>query len=210
MNFNPYAQGGWANPQNQDCISNVPWSLSSPPQPSVYGALPFSYESHSSQDTMHRFGFKYEKTILQSIVFGPKNRPYFRVAHDLPKHGMTTFTNTEGHDFAVIDWYGSPEVEMKGLMERQAVSFWMPLSSDGMSRSMYARGKWFSWIPNQNSISLFVSTHGSMTPCLYAKIYQDSKLKAVILEISTGAIQIGLLESCVVAAVLLQSGNNID
>ncbi len=49
-----------------------------------------------------------------------------------------------------------------------------------------------------------------MTPCLYAKIYRDSRLKAVILEISTKAIQIGLLESCVVAAVLLQSGHNID
>ncbi len=120
MNFNPYAQGGWANPQHH---VNVPWSLSSPPQPSVYGALPFSYQS---QDTMHRFGFKYEETILRSIVFGPKDRPYFRVAHDLPKHGMTTFTNTEGHDFAVVDWHESPEVEMKGLLERQAVSSWMP------------------------------------------------------------------------------------
>ncbi len=49
-----------------------------------------------------------------------------------------------------------------------------------------------------------------MTPCVHAKIYRDSNLKAVILKITTTAIQIGLLEFCVVAAVLLQSGSNID
>ncbi|KAF9023263.1 hypothetical protein BDZ89DRAFT_990021 [Hymenopellis radicata] len=210
MNFNPYAQGGWANPQNQDCISNVPWSLSSPPQPSVYGALPFAGEPQYAQDTMHRFGFKYEQTILKSIVFGPHNKPCFRVAHDLPKPGMTTFTDTEGRDFALIDWHdGAPQVEMKGLLEKQAVSSWMPLSSDQSQRAMFARGKGCSWIPNQNSICLFASTHGSMTPCVYAKIYRDSKLKLSSSR-SPRRHPDRPSGSCVVAAVLLQSGNNID
>ncbi len=55
-----------------------------------------------------------------------------------------------------------------------------------------------------------LATHGSKHPCVYAKIYRDEKLKAVILEVATQAIQLGLLEICIVATVLLQSGNNID
>ncbi|KAF9020556.1 hypothetical protein BDZ89DRAFT_1202816 [Hymenopellis radicata] len=210
MNFNPYTQGGWFNPDNQHSINNVPWSPSSPPQPCIYGALPFASEE-SSPETMHKFGFKYETTIVNSIVFGPNKRPFFRVANDLPRHGCTTLTNTEGTDFAVIDW-GTGEsqvlVEMKDVLDKQTVAAWMPLSADRSRRAMYAFGKWFSWIPKDNCIC--VATHGSKSPCLYAKVYRDEKLKAVILEVATQAIQIGLLEICIVATVLLQSGSNID
>lgn len=132
MNFNPYTQGGWSNPDDQNSINNVPWSPSSPPQPCIYGALPFA--SESSPETMHKFGFEYETSIMNSTVFGPTNkRPFFRVANNLAKEGCTTLTNAEGTDFAVIDW-GTEEsqvlIEMKDVLDKQTVASWMLLSAD--------------------------------------------------------------------------------
>ncbi|KAF8907739.1 hypothetical protein CPB85DRAFT_1524911 [Mucidula mucida] len=198
MNFNPYTQGGWSNPDDQNSINNVPWSPSSPPQPCIYGALPFA--SESSPETMHKFGFEYETSIMNSTVFGPTNkRPFFRVANNLPKEGCTTLTNAEGTDFAVIDWGTEENGGVMDAVERRSeptgyARFWEMVFMD-CEGQMYLSN---------------LATHGSKHPCVYAKIYRDEKLKAVILEVATQAIQLGLLEICIVATVLLQSGNNID
>ncbi|KAK0460163.1 uncharacterized protein EV420DRAFT_1628925 [Desarmillaria tabescens] len=200
---NPYAQGGWFNPDKVDSINNTPWSPANPPQASLYGALPFS--STSTQQSTYKFTFSYRSTILNSTITGPNDRPYFRITNDSPSKGKTLFQNHEGHNFAIIEWQSRPVVEIRELLERQAVASWLPLSADKTQRAMLARGKWYSWVPYENIIC---ATYGSTPPTPIAKILRGDK--AVSLEITAEAIQVGLLEICIVATVLLQSGRTID
>lgn len=90
---------------------------------------------------------------------------------------------------------------------------------------MNALGKTFVWAPDgkyicvrvpmnpcfvcpftPSSIQLYSSGLGA--PQIYARICREEG--AVELELTAEAIQIGLLEVCVAAALLLQSGRKID
>ncbi|KAF9049499.1 hypothetical protein BDZ89DRAFT_1154387 [Hymenopellis radicata] len=203
---NPYAQGGWFNPDNQNSINNGPWSPTSPPPPSIFGALPFS--SEPKPETILQFVFTFESTILDSTVVGPRNRTYFHIANGQPREGTTLFRDAEGRNFAVIDWQQHPVVELRDLLERQAVSSWMPLSSDRTQRAMTARGRWYCWVPQGNTILLYTATHASTPPTPCGKLSRTDRV--VTLELTANAVQVGLLEFCIVAAVLLQSGRRID
>ncbi|KAK0477354.1 hypothetical protein IW261DRAFT_1338517 [Armillaria novae-zelandiae] len=203
---NPYAQGGWFNPDKADSINNTAWSPTNPPQASIYGALPFS--SPSTQQSTYKFVFSYRSTILSSTVNGPNDKAYFRVSNDKPSKGKTLFQNHQGHNFAVIEWQSHPVIEIRELLERQNVAAWLPLSADKTQRAMFARGKWYSWVPYENTICLCTATYGSTPPSPIAKILRGDG--TVTLELTAQAIQVGLLEICVVATVLLQSERTID
>lgn len=88
---------------------------------------------------------------------------------------------------------------------------------------MTAKGKTFVWAPDEESICVRVMSiplsvsfivifqlysSGLGVPQTYARVTREEG--AVALEISEEAIQIGLLEICVTAAFLLQSGRKID
>ena len=130
---NPYAQAGWYNPQNQYSIDNdarSPSNSSSPPQPSIFGALPCS-----TPTTFLTFrSTSFQPDILTCDVLGLDHRPYCKVINDSPSPGVTVFRNMLSHDmrgFAIIDWrQPSAVVEVSDVVPRQPVNHWLLLSQD--------------------------------------------------------------------------------
>ena len=135
--LNPYAQAGWYNPQNQYSIDNDAWSpsnsSSNPPQPSIFGALPYSTPICSTTFLTFRFT-SFQPDILTCHVLGLDNRSYCKVINDSPGPGVTVFRNMLSHDmrgFAIIDWrQPSAVVEVSDVVPRQPVNHWLLLSQD--------------------------------------------------------------------------------
>lgn len=91
---------------------------------------------------------------------------------------------------------------------------------------MPAKGKTFVWAPDGQYICVRIPSHpwteyfrltrgcfqmyssGLGAPQIYSRVSREEG--AVKLELTTEAIQLGLLEVCVAAAILLQCGRNID
>lgn len=154
MATNPYAQGGWFNPENPNSINNGPWTPASPPQPSLFGALPYTGAAGDADPTTMRFIFNFNHTVLNSSVVGPRDREYFNIMHNTPNRNNTLFRDAEGRSIAMIDWNGTPKVEIHALLQRQNASSWLALSTDRRQRTMNARGKWYAWVPEGNSVTV--------------------------------------------------------
>ncbi|KAJ6465389.1 hypothetical protein C8R45DRAFT_839975 [Mycena sanguinolenta] len=200
--MNPYAQGGWKNAANPNALD---WSNNVPPQPSLLGALPFS--SPASPPILLSFAFaSFNPDILNSTVTGPQSRLYFRITTDSPPAPRTAFFDYAGNPIAIIEWLEQPTVEIRGTLSKRPTSQWLALSQNGSRRRMEARGKQFVWVPSGDLICLYAA--GVNQSQLYAQVSRDNN--SVTLELTAEAVQIGLLESCVVAAFLLQCGKNID
>ncbi|KAJ7055221.1 hypothetical protein C8F01DRAFT_994560 [Mycena amicta] len=189
------------------------------PQPSIFGALP--YPTQNVRPAFMTFRFTpLEATIadgglLNASVTGPPNaKTYFRVRTDAPAEGYTVVAHAGSNaPVAVVQWSGAgitagPVVEVRGIVSKRLTSAWLALSPDKSYRAMSARGKSFVWVPEGAHICLYAA--GLRQPQMFARISSDSDGGALILEISSEAIQIGILEVCVVAAILLQSGRRID
>lgn len=87
---------------------------------------------------------------------------------------------------------------------------------------MQVQGRLYRWVPQDNNIcvsdfqsylsayidALQLFNSGPGPAMIHAKITRATG--RIILEMTTDALNAGLLEACVVAAVLLQSGRNID
>ncbi|KAJ4467244.1 hypothetical protein J3R30DRAFT_3718147 [Lentinula aciculospora] len=193
---NPYAQAGWASS-----------SGAGGPAPSIFGALPFS--SSPSSPSIHQFKFTaFNPDILDCTILGPQSSSYFRVLNNTPSPNFTLFQNREGKSIAVIEWRESsgPVVEVRDIIHKQFVSSWLQLSTDRKYRHMKARDRNFVWVPQDQYVGLY--TYGTTTPELYARLSRTEG--GVTLEITSTAIREGLLECCIVAVVLLQSGRTIE
>ncbi|KAJ7625192.1 hypothetical protein B0H17DRAFT_1288206 [Mycena rosella] len=187
--WNPYAQGGWTNTANPNAGS----SGRSVPQPSIFGALP--YPTPISSPTFLTFRFSScSPTLLDSTVTGPKSRTFFRVKTDSPT------------PVVIIEWLKHPIVEIRNILSKRQTSHWLALSADKSYRTMSALGKTFVWAPDGKYICLYSAGLGA--PQIYARVFREDG--EVTLELTQEAVQIGLLELCVTAALLLQSGRNID
>ncbi|KAF5386872.1 hypothetical protein D9615_002128 [Tricholomella constricta] len=200
---NPYAQGGWYNPENPLSINNGTWGGQSPPQPSVYGALPTA-SSPSPPKILTFFFVSFNPTILNSTVVGPQSKKYFDVVTNSPNVGASTVFRKAGQPFAAIEWITQPAVEIYGVVPPQTAARWLELSRDQTYRSMQFGGKWYAWVHKDKTISLF--TVGPSPPELLARVSREPD--TVKLELTAQAVQAGLLEAAVVATVLLQSGRN--
>ncbi|KAJ6562169.1 hypothetical protein B0H19DRAFT_1026954 [Mycena capillaripes] len=198
--FNPYAQGGWANPGNPNASSS-----GTVQQPSLFGALPYPTQSPSPVFMSFRFT-SFNPTILNSTVAGPQGQVYFRVRTDTPTPGFTIISNAANQPMTVIEWLMHPVLEIRGTVSKQQSSEWLALGQGKRYRTMTAKSKTFVWAPEEESICLYSTGLG--VPQTYARVTRNEG--AVALEISKEAIQIGLLEICVTAAFLLQSGRKID
>ncbi|KAG6915920.1 hypothetical protein DXG01_009250 [Tephrocybe rancida] len=201
---NPYAQGGWYNPANPLSINNGTWGSQSAPQPSVYGALPNAIPPAPPKILTFYF-VSLRPNILNSTVIGPQSQKYFDISTSSPNVGASTVFLKSGQPFAAIEWTNQPAVEVYGLVPRQTTARWMELSRDQSYRSIQVHGKWYAWVPRDSVYSLF--TVGPNQPELLARISREPD--TIKLEVTAHAVQIGLLESVVVATVLLQSGRNI-
>ncbi|KAJ7269544.1 hypothetical protein C8J57DRAFT_1066224 [Mycena rebaudengoi] len=200
--MNPYAQGGWSNSLNPNAVSNSTWGTN----PSVYGALPYP-SPPSTTPTFLTFIFSSaDGTILNSWVVGPHSRKYFQVNTDSTTSGYSVIQNSRLESVALIEWRSSPVVEIQEILSRRKASQFLTLSPNQTQRHMRARGRQFRWAPTDGYIELYNTSISS--PQLFGRISQGQN--GITLEVTTEAVQIGLLEACVVSAVLFMSGHSID
>ncbi|KAJ6450780.1 hypothetical protein C8R45DRAFT_848783 [Mycena sanguinolenta] len=195
--MNPYAQGGWKN-ANQNALD---WSSSVPPRPSLLGALPLL--SPALPPILLSFTFRsFNPNILNSTVTGPDSRLYFTISTDSLAATCTAFFNATGNPIAIIEWREHPVAEIRGILSKRRISQWLTLSQNGR----FVAGILKKQIPcSCLSVALYGSVNYSQ---LYGQVSRDNN--SVTLKLTEEAVRIGLLESCVVAAFLLQCGKNIN
>ncbi|KAJ7692935.1 hypothetical protein B0H17DRAFT_1132907 [Mycena rosella] len=207
--FNPYAQGGWRNAGNP---SSTP-SRGTLPQPSIFGALPYptlpAGAPPAAASTFISFRFSsFSPTILDSVVTGPKSRTYFRVKTDSPTVGFTAIHNSASQPVIIIEWLKHPVIEIRDILSKRQTSQWLPISADRSHRTMTANGKTFVWASEGQYICLQLFSAGVGAPQPHARVLREET--AIVLEITAEAVQIGLLELCIAATLLLHSRRNID
>ncbi|KAJ7109607.1 hypothetical protein C8R43DRAFT_1161443 [Mycena crocata] len=200
--MNPYAQGGWSNSHNPNAANNQPWGTGA----SVYGALPY-VPPPSSTPNFHTFAFvSSDGTVLNAHIVGPQSRTYFRVNTNSTSSGFSVIENSNLQSISVIEWGRHPVVEIRDILSKRSTATWLALSPDKTHRVMTVRGKNFCWTPTEDYIEL--CNTGVANPQLYGRISQSSS--GTILELTSEAVRIGLLEVGVVSTLLLMSGRSID
>jgi hypothetical protein len=119
---NPYAQGGWYNPQNPSSINNAPWHPNAT-HPPTFGALP----PVDNEPTSLTFTFAaFNPDLFNCIVTGPKDKKYFEIRTS----AGTTIFSKPGDQFASIQWGRHPAVEARGVLSHQLTKDFLKLSSD--------------------------------------------------------------------------------
>ncbi|TFK21142.1 hypothetical protein FA15DRAFT_95264 [Coprinopsis marcescibilis] len=215
---NPFAQ--WYSEQN-------------PISASIYGALPlgqstpvpYNLLSGSTSPNVTAVGnaqlqimsFQFMsamKTILNSTVMGANGKKYFTIATHAV--GNTIIINDQagngtGEAAGTIEWQQRPYVALLDMVARQAASQWLTLSADKRYRTMMVRGQQYSWVPSAGMICLY--TAGNNPSEFVARISKgrDAASGAMLsLDVTTKAVQGGLLDACILAALLFNSGRNFD
>ncbi|KAL1715135.1 hypothetical protein EV715DRAFT_276072 [Schizophyllum commune] len=203
--MNPYAQAGWSNPANPHSVNDRPWTPNAPAQPSIFGALPFAQPGSPQQ--FHSFTFtSLRPNVLNSTVLGPRDKMYIAVVTDQPKPGFTLLHLADGKAFGVIQWGQRTIVEVRDIVRKQFAGDFLKLTGDGTSRIMEARGKTYTWVPKGEFLCLY--TYGHSTPELMARVSRGRGI--VTLEMSTRALQVGLMEVATLATVLMLSGRPLN
>ncbi|KAJ7136361.1 hypothetical protein C8R43DRAFT_893992 [Mycena crocata] len=193
--INPYAT--WSNTNLRRAVPGVP---------SVHGALPFAADPSASNLIFYFTALN--PTMLNCSVVGRNTYPYFKITTDASMPGYTAVKNTEGKTIALIEWKERPLVEIRNVFSKQRVSKWLTLSSDARQVFlMESNGQKYIWAPQKSTICLYPA--GTQTPELLARIFRGDD-GTVSLELTSAAVTAGLLETCVVATLLLQCGHKID
>ncbi|KAJ7122394.1 hypothetical protein C8R44DRAFT_622376 [Mycena epipterygia] len=193
--INPYAT--WSNSNVRSAVPGVP---------SVHGALPFA-AGPSGSNLVTFFFTALKPTILNCNVVGQNTYPYFKITTDASMPGYTAVKNADEKTIALVEWKERPLVEIRDVFSKRRVSEWLVLSPDASHRAMRFNGQQYIWAPKKSTICLYPA--GTPTPELLARIFRGDD-GTVSLELTTTAVTAGLLETCVVATVLLQCGHTID
>ncbi|KAJ7185817.1 hypothetical protein C8R46DRAFT_1207933 [Mycena filopes] len=195
--MNPYAQGGWSNNNNQSS-----WGTTTP---SLYGALPYPTPI-APEFISFTFSPVDNGTILDCLVIGPQSRTYFRVN---TASGFTVVSSSSTEGVALIEWrqHTYPMVEVRDIVSRRGSAQWLALAPDRVYRVMSARGRSFRWRPSESYIELYSTNVPN--PHIYGRILQGEGGNTR-LDLTSEAIQLGLLEVGVTCTLLLLSGRNID
>ena len=120
---NPYAQGGWYNPQNAHSINSSPWCPNAL-HPPTFGALPPAQTNPS----ILTFEFSaFQPDILNSVVTGPNNCEFFTIRTPTP---ACTVIYKAGTPFCTITWQTHPTVEAEGILSRQRTGEFLKLAAD--------------------------------------------------------------------------------
>ncbi|KAF9476962.1 hypothetical protein BDN70DRAFT_949149 [Pholiota conissans] len=171
----------------------------------VFGALP--YVSDPAHPNLINYYFiNFNPNILNCSIVNSQSQTVYRIVTDNQMPGYTVIKNVEGKNVSLVEWQTHPMVEVRGQLSKQYVRTWLPLSSDKSSRTMTVRGMTYTWAPRERSINLYAG--GSRNPMFLAKITRTNG--AITLEMTPDAVQLGLLDTAVSAALLLQCGRNID
>ncbi|KAF8162593.1 hypothetical protein B0H34DRAFT_650617 [Crassisporium funariophilum] len=199
---NPYAQGGWHNPQNPYSINNGVWRSNSR-HPPTYGALPPADQDPPSVLDFHFASFNPD--IYQCKVTGPDGRKFFEISTPAPH---MTIISKPGKIFAQIHWQSRAILEAVGIISRQFAGDFLKLSADQRHRIMNVNGRAYAWIPRKHEFYLYSTGPNPATHL--AKISPVPDKNEILLRIATEAFQEGLFEPCIMVTVLLFSGKNID
>ncbi|KAJ7021689.1 hypothetical protein C8F04DRAFT_1040546 [Mycena alexandri] len=204
-NHNPF--GGWSNRTNH----YSPYGGGSGPPPSVFGALPYPTPPSNFPQQNSNISTYYLTSLNPSVLncavidHGPRQRLHYSVSTDNSMPGYTVFKNAERKSVALIEWTRHPRVEVRGAVPKQETKGWLKISRDQTYRTMTVRGFQYTLAPDNQYINL--CSFGS-TPQFLGRISRGEE--TVVIELTPDAIQLGLLDTIVVAAVLLQCGHNID
>ncbi|KAJ7185272.1 hypothetical protein C8R46DRAFT_1287709 [Mycena filopes] len=206
-NHNPF--GGWSNQTS----NYSPYGSVSGPPLSVFGALPYPTppgnfaQAQNSNNMITYYLTSLNPSVLNCAVIGhgPRQRLHYSVSTDNAMPGYTVFKNAERKSVALIEWTRHPRVEVRGAVPKQDTKEWLKLSRDQTHRTMTVRGFQYTLAPDNQYINLCSS--GSTAQFL-GRISRGEE--TVVVEVTTEALQLGLLDAVVVAAVLLQCGHNID
>ncbi|KZP26358.1 hypothetical protein FIBSPDRAFT_819775 [Athelia psychrophila] len=194
---------------NQNPYSN--WNTRSDGgPPSIVGALPYTNSSYPlPPKELVPFTFTaLNSTILNCAVLGPNNRVHFSVATDASMAGYTVLKDANSRSIALVEWQNTPLLEARGLLQKQQISNWLRLASDRSYRAVDIRGARYTWAPQDQYICLWTAASQSSGRRCLARISKTYNI--VSLELAPEAMQLGLLEACVITTVLLQCGRNID
>ncbi|KAJ3520185.1 hypothetical protein NMY22_g12861 [Coprinellus aureogranulatus] len=202
--------------------------------PSIYGALPSGPSNYglplgylpsnasgaaspTASANMQITTFHFTSptgSILNSTVVGPQGKKFFSVA----THGVghTIIINEQagsagGEAVGKIEWQAkSPLVSLAGAVAHQPAGQWLYWTGDRRFRAMTARGREFRWMFNTGMF--FCYTAGGTTSEFVARIVKGNSAEGIVvsLDMTASAIQAGLLDVCILAAVLFTSGRNLD
>ncbi|KAH8831714.1 hypothetical protein DL96DRAFT_1779041 [Flagelloscypha sp. PMI_526] len=177
------------------------------------GSVPLPRVDHNSphpQSKMVSFVFTYEQDILNSSVLGPKGQQYFAIGTDVGKHltTPTTIIQSAKGTHARIEWrQPHSTVEWSGILEKQRAGAFLRLTPDQKQRFMTFKQNQFVWSPSNTSVLLTKeSSYGSE---VVARI-DTTHVKSTIVDVTAEGVAQGILESVILAVVLLMSGRPID
>ncbi|KAF5372664.1 hypothetical protein D9615_009848 [Tricholomella constricta] len=185
---NPYAHATWTSAASSS-LSN--WSGLPPPN-----FTPISHEPYPShlppfpRSTSVNFTFIVKPDITNCIVFGPQSWAYFKIVTNPSTSDFTVVQDANGKNIAATIWKEPALVEVAGIVPRTSTKQWLRLSSSRRYRTM----------------ELYPSSSSGEDPLAIISELDGS----VVLDMSPGALQAGLLDVCVVATLLLMSRRNID
>ncbi|KAI0696839.1 hypothetical protein BC835DRAFT_1271447 [Cytidiella melzeri] len=196
--MNPYTQGGWAQ-------------QGSATAPSVFGALPTLPMSTSMPRSMQPDSFTFQftnfnATILNCSVLGPQSRVAYRVVTEPTTPSCTLWKDNESRVIAMVQWQPNAMLEIRGVTPRQRAREWLKLAPDQSTRLMEIRGVHYAWAPIDGFICLYRTQ--TSAPKVLARIARAPT--TVLLEVTQEAVQLSLLEPCLVATVLFVCGHNIE
>ncbi|KAJ7457663.1 hypothetical protein B0H11DRAFT_1925092 [Mycena galericulata] len=202
--MNPFLQG-WLNPSANPTNQNTPWGSI----PSVFGVLPYPTPPAPTPTVPSLTTFTFSSpsgSILNSVVTGPQSQRFFRVTTDSTTAGFSVVQNTRRESIAMIEWRKHPVVEIIGTLSKRNSAQWLTLSPDKAYRLMTVQGRNFRWMPDDRYICLYSAT--TANPQFFGRISQNQE--GTTIEVTTEALQLGLLEVFVVSTLLLMCGRNID
>ncbi|KAH8804294.1 hypothetical protein DL96DRAFT_1822668 [Flagelloscypha sp. PMI_526] len=181
--------------------------------PMFGGSVPLPRVDHNSshpQSKMISFVFTYDQDILNSSVLGPKGQQYFAIGTDVGRHltTPTTIIQSSKGTHVRIEW-SQPHstVEWNGVLEKQRTGAFLRLTPDQKQRFMAFKQTRFVWSPSNTSVLL--TKDSSYTTEVVARI-NTTHVKSTIVDVTAEGVAQGILESVILAVVLLMSGRPID
>ncbi|KAE9404649.1 hypothetical protein BT96DRAFT_1071446 [Gymnopus androsaceus JB14] len=197
--FNPFA--GWSQAgQGGSALRDINNGIA----PSTFGALPYGQPPPAANLITFEIS-SFSPDILNCTVTGPNRQRYLRVVTDPENPTYTLFQKSQGRNCALVEWQRQPLVEIRDVMSKYPVRDWLRLNSDRRARTMQFQSVRYTWAPQDNYINMY--TTGS-NPEFLARISRGHG--TIMLDLTNQAIQLGLLDACIIATVIMQCGRSID
>ncbi|KAF9058527.1 hypothetical protein BDP27DRAFT_1240773 [Rhodocollybia butyracea] len=172
--------------------------------PSTFGALPYvNSPPPPTSDLVTFYITSYDPDILSSKVIGPNQHRYLHIVTDPNNPRYTVFQNAHGKSVALVEWQSRPLVEIRDVMSKIPARDWLCLTPD--ARTMRIQGVNYTWTPQGTYINMYST---DPAPVFLARISRGHG--TIMLDLTNQAIQLGLLNACLIATVVMQCGKNID